>query len=534
MENRHVDFIIIGGGPAGLQLGHHLAENKRSYVILEAADRPGAFFRTFPRHRKLISINKVFTGYDDPEVNLRWDWNSLLSDNPSLLFKRYSTRYFPDADDMVRYLTDYADNHHLRISYNERVINIRRTDVFHVVTETGKEFSCDVLIIATGLTKPYIPPIPGTEYAEFYSTVSVDPNDFANQRVLIVGKGNSAFETANNIVETAAVIHIASPHPLKMAWKTHYVGHLRAVNNNILDTYQLKSQNAILDASVQEIRRVPASRRYAVRFAYSHAEGEIEEIEYDRVILCTGFRFDASFFDESCRPLLAICDRFPALTPAWESMNVTDLYFAGTLMQMRDFKKHTSGFIHGFRYNVRTLSRFLEMRYFDQAYPSRACAFDSKEISTALLERINRSSGLWQQPGYLGDYLEFGGPDGNCSYYEELPIDYIRESMLRPGADAFVVSLEYGKDHSADPFNIQRIARTNTERAGDSFFLHPVIRRFHGRTLVAEHHVIEDLAAEWREPEHTEPLEGFIAEQLAAPERLCTARSEMSLAAQGE
>jgi len=42
---------------------------------------------------------------------------------------------------------------------------------------------------------------------------------------------------------------------LRMAWRSHYVGHLRAVNNNLLDTYQLKSQNALLDGTVERIER---------------------------------------------------------------------------------------------------------------------------------------------------------------------------------------------------------------------------------------------------------------------------------------
>jgi hypothetical protein len=53
-------------------------------VILEAGESAGTFFKRFPRHRQLISNNKVFTGYQDPEVNLRFDWNSLLSDDPGL------------------------------------------------------------------------------------------------------------------------------------------------------------------------------------------------------------------------------------------------------------------------------------------------------------------------------------------------------------------------------------------------------------------------------------------------------------------
>ncbi|MFC7644137.1 hypothetical protein ACFQX6_27940 [Streptosporangium lutulentum] len=55
----------------------------------------GGFFSRFPRHRRLISLNKVHTLSDDPETQLRWDWNSLLSDDPSLLFPQYSDDYFP-------------------------------------------------------------------------------------------------------------------------------------------------------------------------------------------------------------------------------------------------------------------------------------------------------------------------------------------------------------------------------------------------------------------------------------------------------
>ena len=110
-----LDYLIIGAGPAGLQLGYFLARAGRAYQILEAGPAPGMFFRTFPRHRRLISNNKPHTGCDDPEMNLRMDWNSLLSEDPRLLFTRYTERYFPDADDLVRYLRDFAEGFQLRI-----------------------------------------------------------------------------------------------------------------------------------------------------------------------------------------------------------------------------------------------------------------------------------------------------------------------------------------------------------------------------------------------------------------------------------
>src|SRR5215469_9901663 len=103
-----MDYLVIGGGPAGLQLAYFLEQAGRDYLVLESGPTPGTFFHKFPRHRRLISINKPHTGWNDPELNLRMDWNSLLSDDPRLLFTGYSQRFFPAADDLVRYMADFA------------------------------------------------------------------------------------------------------------------------------------------------------------------------------------------------------------------------------------------------------------------------------------------------------------------------------------------------------------------------------------------------------------------------------------------
>jgi cation diffusion facilitator CzcD-associated flavoprotein CzcO len=269
MNIQEFDYLIIGAGPAGLQLGYFLEKANRNYLILEAGDSPGTSFQQFPRHRQLISINKVYTGYDNPEINLRWDWNSLLSDSEEMLFKNYSKNYFPDADHLVRYLHEFADRFQLNIQYGTKVIKIGKNDSFQIIDSRGQIYLCKRLIIATGITKPYIPSIPGIELAENYKDVSIDPQDFINQKVLIIGKGNSAFETADALTDTTSLIHVASRQPVNMAWKTKYVGHLRAVNNNFLDTYQLKSQNVVIDATIAQIRR--ENDRFIVSFDYTIA-----------------------------------------------------------------------------------------------------------------------------------------------------------------------------------------------------------------------------------------------------------------------
>ncbi|WP_067539899.1 NAD(P)-binding domain-containing protein [Nocardia crassostreae] len=511
-----LDYLVIGAGPGGLQLGQLLHAAGHTYEILESAGRPGSFFETFPRHRRLISINKPHTGSVDPELNLRMDWNSLLSPEPELLFTRYSARYFPDADDLVRYLADFADTLGLFIRYRTRVARIgRAADGFTVTDRNDRTHRAKRLVLATGLS-PNTPAIPGIETAEHYASVSVDPADFTDQRVLIIGKGNSALETADNLIESAAVIHVAGRSSVRMAWNSHYVGHLRAVNNNFLDTYQLKSQNALLDGDVVSIER--DGDGYLVRFSFSRADEVVKQLRYDRVIVCTGFRFDTAVFAPDCRPRLVIDDRFPELTPAYESVNVPGMYFAGTLMQQRDFKKSTGGFIHGFRYAVRALSRILDQRYHGREWPYRLIEASAGALAAAVIARVNRSSALWQQFGVIGDLLLLA-PDGPARYLEEVPVDYARENDY--GCDYFTITLEYGPDHDkVDPFDIsvRRTAQNAADQAVDASYLHPVIRHWSGGRLHGVHHMAENLENQWDDPRaHRAPLAEFFGSAVTAP-----------------
>lgn len=510
IKRLEVEYLVIGAGPAGLQLGYFLDRAKRNYLILEA-NAPGHFFTTFPRHRKLISNNKVHTGYVDRELNLRWDWNSLLTDDERLLFKHYSKEYFPPADTMVKYLQDCASTCQLNLKSGVQVVRISKiAERFKITDQHGNEYLSSVVIVATGVRQQYIPPIPGIEHAELYSEVSVDPQDFAGQRVLIVGKGNSAFETAENLIPTASLIHLASRHPVQMAWKSHYVGHLRAVNNDLLDTYLLKGQNALVDASVERIRRV--NGQLGVTYAYAHADSETEEILYDRVILCTGFRFDGSIFDDSCCPATAIDDRFPAQTSAWESVNVPGLYFAGTLMQMRDFKKKQSGFIHGFRYNIKMLHSLLELKYEGQPLPRRCISADPESITDAIIKRVNLTSALWQQTGYMCDLVVVHNDEKTAEYYEDLTLDYVADHFSQEDR-YYTITLEFGQeriDAAHDVFQVARPHKNDVSHADQSTGIHPIVRRYRCGDLLHVHHVIEDFASEWQEDVHSRPLAAFM------------------------
>lgn len=101
----------------------------------------------YPRHRKLISINKVNTGRRNHEFNLRHDWNSLLSDKPDLLFKRVSSEFYPPADSLVLYLKMFEEELGLKVRYGVDIGRIRavrsQAERSYVLTDQhASEYTC--------------------------------------------------------------------------------------------------------------------------------------------------------------------------------------------------------------------------------------------------------------------------------------------------------------------------------------------------------------------------------------------------------
>ena len=247
-----VDYLIIGAGPAGLQLGYYLERNGRDYLILEQSNAPGRSLGHIPGIGNSFLSTRCI-----PEMKTWRPISDGIGTRCSVMTLSCCSK--TTVNSISRMPATCATISMILLSASTFGFSTTRPsptflkwiNTFAVTDADGEVYYGKRLIIATGLSKPNIPDIPGAELCDTYASHSTDPADYTNQRVLIVGKGNSAFETANNLTETAAVIHMCSPESVTMAWQTHYVGNLRAVNNNFLDTYQLKSQNAVIDAEIE-------------------------------------------------------------------------------------------------------------------------------------------------------------------------------------------------------------------------------------------------------------------------------------------
>ncbi|XP_059155814.1 FAD-dependent oxidoreductase domain-containing protein 2-like [Physella acuta] len=533
------DYCIVGAGPAGLQLGYFMQQSGRDYVIFEQSATSGNFFITYPRHRKLISVNKRHTGQLNKGFSFRHDWNSLISEDESLLMKHYTKEIFPPADILVKYLQDFQRKLGINVQFNTQIKNIRKVDNkdggFLMDDQNEVTYSCKRVIAATGMWKPNIPDVRGIERAVGYESISTDPELYENKSVLILGMGNSAMETADSIYSRTQYVHIISrKQTVDLAWSTHYVGDLRSVNNNLLDTYLLKSLDGITlldmqDASIQE----RGGKFFVVVDKHYHSNSKSEDSVpdnfplrsgYDMVIRCMGFTFDSSIFNGTSitRPV-GKAKKYPAITHAYESVDLPGLFVAGTATHSLDFRKSAGGFIHGFRYTTQALHRLLEWRYEGVTWPS--ATYPLHQLLNVIIKRLNEGSGFYQMYGILGDVALIDRARDLVTYLEEFPINLLPQLTRMTGHNAtevIVTILDYGApDISSQKFDAK------ASQAHQSYFLHPIL--FYYKQLPTEedfllkhqydrlprpdslHHIVEDFLVLWQsQNEHVTPVRRWL------------------------
>jgi hypothetical protein len=89
---------------------------------------------------------------------------------------------------------------------------------------------------------------------------------------------------------------------IRNAYQTHYVGDIRALNNDLLDTYQLKSLDGFLDLDLEKISLIKVEDKYylaELNASLNDPDVQINSrVGYDKVIRCLGFQFDYSLFSK--------------------------------------------------------------------------------------------------------------------------------------------------------------------------------------------------------------------------------------------
>lgn len=171
---KNYDLIIVGCGPAAIQMAVRLEELRNkykkniNYLIIERNSMAGSFFNFYPVHGRLISNNKLYSGTPrESEYSERFDWNSILMDDDEIQARDYSSDFYPLSSIIPQMLRDIVDKFNININFNETVVKIEKNKGnFLVQTEKGC-YETKYVTIATGL-EPKIPEIKGYELTTPY------------------------------------------------------------------------------------------------------------------------------------------------------------------------------------------------------------------------------------------------------------------------------------------------------------------------------------------------------------------------------
>lgn len=299
LTGREVEVAVIGGGQAGLSMGFYLRRAGLvpgdDFVIIDANNRPGGAWTQMWEGLRLFSPSTYSSlpGWMMPP----WD---------------DATRGFPPRDHVVDYLTRYELRYELAVERPRRVVAVERPvcdphdlrKPLLVRTNRGG-LRAAVVVSATGSwTQPFWPAYPGAQdFAglQLHASQYHRPEDFAGQRVVVVGGGNSGAQILAEVSTVADTTWVTTRPPRFLS---------DDIDGRVLFTAATQSVHArlggsdhpgvgglgdiVMVPSVREARGRGALKRNLPMFTRFDASGVVwadgTRRDMDTIIWCTGFR----------------------------------------------------------------------------------------------------------------------------------------------------------------------------------------------------------------------------------------------------
>ena len=288
--NDVLDVLVIGGGQAGLAMGHHLAERGSRFLILDASAEIGQVWRT------------------------RWDSLRLFTppqyDNlPGLPFPAAPDTY-PGKDAVADYLQTYAAHSHLPVRLGTTVTSLTSSGGQYVAKAAEQEIKARQVVVATGPFQALFTPaladhldVPQIHSADYRRPDTVPPG-----KVLVVGAGNSGCQIALELSGTRQVeLSVARRIPTvpqrpvgrDIWWWATAVGLSRVTARSRLGR-RLATRDQIIGVGPRQLKR-----RYGVRIrprvtavtgrTVTFADGQAAE--FAAVLWATGYTMDHSWIN---------------------------------------------------------------------------------------------------------------------------------------------------------------------------------------------------------------------------------------------
>jgi len=253
------DVVIIGAGPAGLAATLGAMEKKLRHVTVEQEDALGGCVYHYPRNKIVMTapIKLPLVG--------------------EMRFKEVSKERLLEFWDGVIKKTN------LKVNYSERMENITKIDNGFLVKTSRGEYKTRAVLLAIGRRgSPRKLGVPGEDLPKVVYRL-IDPEQYRNMHVLVVGGGDSALEAAMDIAEQPGTT-------VTLSYRSDAFGRGKPKNRERLK--QMTERNRLTVRLKSNVKLVEKDK------VVLEQEGQKIEIPNDGVIVCAGGILPTGFLKE--------------------------------------------------------------------------------------------------------------------------------------------------------------------------------------------------------------------------------------------
>lgn len=247
-EGGGLDLVIVGAGPAGLGASLAAVKHGLRYATLEQYELGGAL-RHYPRHKVALSAPAKLPLVGEVDFNGK------------------------DKEALLELWRDIGRQTGVKINCHERVESISREGGGFLVRTSRGKYQTRAVLLATGRGgTPQTLGVPGETLAKVAYRL-IDPGQYRGRRVLVVGGGDAA-------AETAIAIALEQPAAVTLAHRGDGFSRCGAQNRERLGELERAGR----------LRLMPQAR--VVRIDETLVEIEspagVAELPNDDVIVCAG------------------------------------------------------------------------------------------------------------------------------------------------------------------------------------------------------------------------------------------------------
>ncbi len=252
------DIVIIGAGPAGIAATLRAAEHNLKFLTIEQDSIGGTVF-SFPR-AKIIMTSPV-------EIPLHGK------------VKLHET----SKSELIGLWSEILTKNKISINENEKVSEIVKYENYFKVITNQEEYTTQKVLLAIGRRgSPRKLGVPGENSEKVYYKL-LEPELIHNKKILVVGGGDSAIESALLLAEEG--------NEVTLSYRSDAFKRLKPKNfKKIEDAIKLKLVNVLYNSTVKEIK--------PDKVVLNFQNGTSAELENDLVYVFIGGELPNKFLEK--------------------------------------------------------------------------------------------------------------------------------------------------------------------------------------------------------------------------------------------